>query len=73
MKIKTVTVRYGELRSTGYPNFSNKTIAVELSADLEQGETANSAKEVLFRHAKNEVSRAFGDKVCDDNQMDIPF
>ena len=73
MKIKSVTVRYGELRSTGYPIFSNKTIAIELSADLEAGETANSAKEVLFRHAKTEVKRAFGDKVCDNNQMDIPF
>ena len=73
MKINSVTVRYGELRSTGYPNFSNKTIAIELSADLEPGETPNTAKDILFRHAKNEVCRAFGDKVLDENQMDIPF
>jgi hypothetical protein len=73
MKIKSVTVRYGALRSTGYPNFSNKTVAVELSADLEPGETANSAKETLFRHAKHAVCREFGEKVGDDNQMDIPF
>ena len=73
MKIKSVTVRYGELRSTGYPTFSNKTIAVELAADLDSGETPADVKEVLLRHAKHAVRHEFGDKVEDVNQMDIPF
>ena len=73
MKIDRVAVRYGELRSTGYPDFSNTRHEIELSASLESGETANDVKETLLRHAKAAVKRAFGDKIQNDDQMDIPF
>jgi hypothetical protein len=73
MKIDRVTVKYGELRSDGYPSFSNKTIAVELSAQIESGETANEVKDILFRHAKAATKREFGEKIQNDDQMDIPF
>jgi hypothetical protein len=73
MKIDHVSVRYGELRSSGYPDFSNKRHEVELSAALEPGDTANDVKETLLRHAKSAVRRMFGDKVNDEDQMDITF
>jgi hypothetical protein len=73
MKISHVSVRYGELRSSGYPSFSNTRHEVELSASLEPGDTANDVKETLLRHAKSAVRRMFGDKASDEVQMDIPF
>ena len=72
MKIATITIRYGELRSTGYPSFSNKTIAVELGAELEHGEVPRACKDKLLALAKQEVALAFGDKVS-VNEMEIPF
>ncbi len=73
MKITTVTMRFGELRSTGFPTFSNKRIECELSATIEPGETATEVKDVLLTHCRNSVHREFGDKVENLNQMDIPF
>jgi hypothetical protein len=73
MKIDRVTVRYGELRSSGFPSFSNERHELELSAVLEQGETASEVKNVLTSICKNTVKREFGDKKLSENQMDIPF
>jgi hypothetical protein len=73
MKIDRVTVRYGELRSSGYPNFSNSRNELELSATLESGETAADACNVLESLCKNRVKKSFGDKTISENQMDIPF
>lgn len=73
MKIDRVTVRYGELRSSGYPNFSNSRNEIELSATLETGETANEVWHVLECLCKNRVKKAFGDKTLQENQMDMPF
>lgn len=72
MKIAEISVRYGELRSTGYPSFSNKRIEVELGAILEHGEIPRECKEKLLALAKREVSIAFGDAVSID-EMTIPF
>lgn len=73
MKIDRVTVRYGELRSTAYPNFSNSRHELELSATLESGETATEICNVLESLCKNRVKRSFGDKTPNENQMDVPF
>jgi len=74
MKIETVTVRYGELRSTGYPAFSNKRVEVELTARLSTGDTARSAKDELLAIARREVGIAFGDFSADAPAlMDLPF
>lgn len=72
MKIATIVIRYGELRSTGYPSFSNKTIAVELGAELETGEIPRECKDRLLALAKREVHLAFGDKIPVD-EMTVPF
>jgi len=72
MKIATVVVRYGELRSTGYPSFSNKRIEVELGAELEHGEIPRVCKEKLLAMAKTEVALAFGDAVS-VNEMEQPY
>lgn len=66
MKIDRVTVRYGELRSSG---FNNKKYEVELSAILEPGESAADAKDRLLGHAE----RAVEDALDGRNEMTIPF
>jgi len=70
MKIDRVTVRYGELRSVG---FNNTRYEVELTALLDSGETPNEVKDTLFRHARVAVRRELGEKVLNEDQMDIPF
>lgn len=72
MKINSVAVTYGELRSTGYPSFSNKRYEVTLEATLETGESARQVKEKLTELAKREVGEFFGDK-ADKTEMDLPF
>jgi len=72
MKIATVVVRYGELRSTGYPSYSNKRIEVELGAELEHGEIPRECKERLLAMAKQEVHLAFGDKLA-GSEMNQPY
>ena len=72
MKIDKVSVVYGELRSTGYPTFSNKRYEVGLEATLQTGETARDAKGKLTEIAKREVQKFFGDNV-DQTELDIPF
>jgi hypothetical protein len=66
MKIATICVRYSELRSTGYPSYSNKRIEVELGAELEHGEIPRVCKERLLDLAKKEVQLAFGDIKADE-------
>ena len=73
MKIDSVAGTYGELRSSGYPNFSNKRIEVTLAARLETGETAEQVKERLFIHAKAAVKAKFGDQDSEQTEMEIPF
>jgi len=72
MKIDSVSVTYGELRSTGYPSFSNKRYEITLSAKLEQGESGRTAKDRLTTLAKREVCVFFGDNV-DQTELDLPF
>jgi len=72
MKVTTISVRYGELRSTGYPSFSNKRIEVELGADLETGEVPRTCKERLLQLARREVHLAFGDAVV-GVEMETPL
>jgi len=72
MKINKVAVTYGELRSTGYPTFSNKRHELTLEASLEPGESARNVKDRLQDLAKREVCKAFGDN-GDQLELDIPF
>ncbi|HBR22546.1 MAG TPA: hypothetical protein DD713_08305 [Nitrospiraceae bacterium] len=73
MKIDRVDVTYGELRSAGYPSFSNKRIEVTLGAKLEQGDIANVVQDKLFTHAKTIVKKRFGDTDAEQTEIDIPF
>jgi hypothetical protein len=59
MIIEKVSVTYGELRSTGYPSFSNRRFEVTLSAELHLGETAYNAIDRLYGAAKLTVNRYF--------------
>jgi len=71
MKIDRVTIRYGELRSTGWPEYSNRRYEVEVSAivDHENGDTPEMVRRSLTEHAKRVVKIEFGDKVDDE----MPF
>ncbi len=73
MKIDRVDVAYGELRSSGYPSFSNKRVEVTLGAKLEQGDIATVVEEKLFSHAKMIVKKRFGDTDAEQSELDIPF
>jgi hypothetical protein len=59
MIIHDVTIRYGELRSNGYPSFSNTRIEVELHSQLEPGEITQIAIDRLHAVAKTVVDRLF--------------
>lgn len=72
MKINKVSVTYGELRSVGYPSFSNKRYELTLEAELQQGDTARSVKQRLTEIANREVRKYFGDNV-DQTELDLPF
>lgn len=73
MKIDSVAVTYGELRSSGYPNFSNRRVEITLSAKLEAGETAEQVKDRLYHHARTAVKTKFGDVDAEQTEMDLPF
>ncbi len=74
MQITTVTVRHGELRSTGYPSFSNKRYEIELTAQLQAGETGSLVKAKLLEIARREVRLMFEGKIePDEMQQPIPF
>ena len=73
MKIAQVSVCYGELRSTGYPSYSNKRNEVTLTAQLTEGETARNVKNRLAELARTEVQRLFGDAVEACDEMGVPF
>jgi len=74
MKIEKITVRYGELRSTGYPSFNNKRVEVELCAALQPGEVPRQQKDRLLGHAMEAVKEAFGDKPESPmTEMEVPF
>ncbi len=70
MKIDRVAVTYGELRSTGFPSFSNKRYEITLEATLTPRETAREVRERLTELAKREVKQEFGDNV---DQMELPL
>jgi len=70
MRIKTVTVEYKELRSAGYPNFSNVTYGLNYTADVEENEDVNAVKRLLLEKAIKEVKLLHGDKI-DDFQLKL--
>ena len=72
MKIEKVSVTYGELRSAGYPTFSNKRHEITLEASLQPGDSARTVKEKLSEIAKREVKRAFEDPEI-IAEMELPF
>ena len=59
MKINTVSVHYSELRSKGFPHYSNRTCGIELTAALDSGDTAVIARDRLFQAARLEVGKMF--------------
>lgn len=59
MRIDHVTVRYGELRSTGYPSFSNTRIEVELGAAVEPNDVPSDVRNVLLQRARDSVREHF--------------
>lgn len=69
MKITKVAVRYGELRSAGYPSFSNKRVEIELQADLESTDVPNNVKDHLFDRARASVRKALGDQINDQGEL----
>jgi hypothetical protein len=73
MQIQTVSVRYGELRSTGYPSFSNKRYEIELTAKCDPGETGNIVKCRLLEIARREVAMMFDDQKSPANEMHQPI
>ena len=73
MVIETVTVTYGELRSRGYPDFSNNRHEVTLGARIEPSETAEEAKDKLFAYAKSAVKAKFGDANAAQTEMTLPM
>jgi hypothetical protein len=72
MEIRTVGITYGELRSTGYPQFSNRRYEITLSARLEIGDTARAVQEKLTELAKAEVGKFFGDTQPSASVLDQP-
>ncbi len=72
MKLERVSVRYGELRSTGYPEFSNLRHEVEFTAEIEPGETAAQVEKKLSDLARTEVKKAFGDADASQCELDLP-
>lgn len=61
MKITKVGVEYRELRSTGYPNFSNVTHGVTLEAEVGLEEQPVKVRAYLRTVAIQEVKTLFGD------------
>ena len=74
MIIDRIAITYGELRSTGYPTFSNTRHEMKLEATLEPGDRPREVMSRLQALAKNEVHRLFGDEPS-QNELDsqIPF
>lgn len=72
MKISSVSVCYGELRSKGYPAFTNERYELTLQAQLTDGETANAVRAKLTEYAKFAVKSHFGDNPA-QTEMDLPF
>jgi hypothetical protein len=73
MKIQKVSVGYGELRSAGYPKFSNTRHEVELTAIVQDGETPKYVIERLQYLVKDIVKRAFGDPENPQTELDLPL
>jgi len=61
MKITKVGVEYGELRSTGYPNFSNVKHSCTLEAEVALSESAQEVRRHLVALAVREVKKLHGD------------
>lgn len=70
MRIMKVSVTYGELRSTGYPSFSNKRYELTLEAEVQQGESPREVKEKLTDLANKEVRKYFGDNI-EQTELDL--
>ncbi|MDD5459748.1 MAG: hypothetical protein PHF37_10195 [Phycisphaerae bacterium] len=74
MKVNSIQVTYGELRSSGYPSFSNRRYEVTLSAVLQDGDIPEDVRRKLTDTAKGIVKREFGDNdVQGQSFMETPF
>ena len=63
MEIKEITVEYSELRSSGYPNFSNKKYGLSVSATVGENETPKQVKDTITKNIIDQVKMFFGDKI----------
>ena len=82
MQIDRVHVVYGELRSTGYPNFSNKRFEVGYSAKISEDESIKDARRHLLEMAIKDVKILHGDEVAGlklmatfktETDVEVPF
>lgn len=69
MIIDRVSVTYGELRSSGYPSFSNTRREVTLGAQVEKGETPEQVYNELKQTAKQIIKQEFGDQIENASPM----
>lgn len=72
MRITSVAVRYGELRSTGYPSFSNVRHEIEIAAEVDSDEPPAEVHNRLQQIAKAAVREAFGEANVWDG-IPLPF
>jgi hypothetical protein len=72
VKVTSITVTYGELRSSGYPTFSNKRYEISIGAEVQEGDDLTVVRQRLTDRAKVIVKREFGDKEI-EGQTDLPF
>lgn len=61
MQIVNVTATYRELRSSGYPNFSNRAFEIGYLAVIGEDEDADACTRELMEKAIGKVSELHGD------------
>lgn len=62
MQIKKITVEYKELRSTGYPNFSNQTYGIAYEAEITEDQNPDECRRELMQRVIKEVKQLHGER-----------
>lgn len=73
MRINEVKVTYGQLRSTGYPAFSNTRHEITIGAILGPNDNPKEVREYLQALTKAKVRQAFGDPIEEQLEIPMPF
>ena len=63
MRIVKIGVEYKELRSSGYPNFSNTTYGVNYEAEVLESEDKEVCRRQLMEKAIKDVKTLHGDNL----------